>query len=250
MGDSTEQRQLRCWGKVKPKKAKSDITMRSFWLAIFVCACLPAVLFYAGCAPQIIAVLGTPTSAETEGAAEYDISKNKDQKILVFVDQPSYLSAYANLRFFITDMIGKMLQTKAKIKPSQIIDYKLLADLRANTADFYTLSPIEAARKLDADLVLVVTIIDCKIRDISEAGYVSGTLDAQAALYSVSSGEKLWPTTEQSRLVGVGFESERRGRGGGVVRLAAAAAHCVTRYLYNCPKAGFKISDERTASGW
>jgi hypothetical protein len=238
---------------VKPKKAKYGITISPFWPAILVCAGLPAVLFYAGCVPQIIGVLGTPTAAEqAEGSAEYDLSKNKDQRILIFVDQPTYLSDYANLRFYLTDMIGKMLQAKdkAKMQPSLLIDYKVLADMRANTLDFYTLTPTQVAGKLGADLVLVVTIVDCKIRDISEAGYVSGSLDAQAALYKVSSGEKLWPTTEQSKLVGVGFESERRGRDAAIVRLAAAASHCVTRYLYDCPKAGFKISDERTASGW
>ena len=101
-----------------------------------------------------------------------------------------------------------------------------------------------------ATLILVITVTDCKVRDISEGGYVSGSLDAYATLYRVSSGEKLWPTTEKSRLVQVGFESERRGRDAAVVRLAAAASHCITRYLYNCPKADFKISDERTASGW
>jgi hypothetical protein len=235
---------------VKPKKEKSGI-IRSFWQALLVCAGLPVVLFYAGCSPGIIGVIGTPTSSEeVEGSAEYDLSKNKTQKILIFVDQPASFSAYANLRFYLTDTIDKMLQEKARMKPAQIIDYKLLADLRANTPDFYTLLPTQVGRQLDANLVLVVTIVDCKISNISEGGYVSGSLDAQASLYSVSSGEKLWPTTEQSRLIGVGFESERRGRDAAMVRLSVAAAHCVTRYLYNCPKAGFKISDERTASGW
>jgi hypothetical protein len=225
--------------------------IRSFWSAILVCAGLPVILFYAGCAPQILAVLGTPTSSEqVEGSAEYDLSKNKTQKILVLVDQPASLSAYANLRFYLTDTIDKMLQEKAKMRPAQIIDYKLLADLRANTPDFYTLLPTQIGLELDADLVLVVTIVDCKISGMSESGYVSGSLDAQASLYNVSSGEKLWPTTEQSKLIGVGFESERRGWDAAMVRLSVAAAHCVTRYLYNCPKAGFKISDERSASGW
>ncbi len=235
---------------MKPKKAKSGITIRPFWPAVLVCAGLPVILFYTGCSPQIIAVLGTPTNAEKEDAAEYNLSKNKDKKILVLVDQPASFSAYANLRFYMTDIIGKMLREKAKIKPAQIIDYKLLADLRANTPDFYTLSPTQVGRRLDADLVLAVTIVDCMIRDMSEGGYVTGSLDAQASLFSVSSGEKLWPTTEQSKLIGVGFESERRGRDAAVIRLSAAAAHCITRYLYNCPKTGFQISDERTASGW
>lgn len=239
---------------MKPITSKVGVTICSFWPVILVYACLPLLLFYAGCPIiDLVAIVSSPTSAEqVEGSAEYDLSKNKDQKILVFVDQPAYLSAYPNLRFFLTDMITKTLQSKdkARISPALFINYQSLADLRANTPDFYTLPPTQVAGKLGADLVLVVTITDCKVRDISEGGHVAGTLDAYAALYNVSSGEKLWPTTEQSKLVGVGFESERRGRDAAIVRLAAAASHCVTRYLYNCPKAGFKISDERTASGW
>jgi hypothetical protein len=238
---------------VEQKKVKYNIRFHSYWLAILVCIGLPVALFCDGCVPQIVGVLATPTSSErVEGSSEYDLSHDKDQKILVFVDQPTYLSSYANLRFYLTDMINKMLQSKDKvnIKSSLVIDYKELADLRANTMDFYTLTPIQVANKLDADLLLVVTITDCKIHDASEGGNVSGSLVVQAALYKVSSGEKLWPTTEPSRLVQVGFESERRGRDAAVIRLAAAAAHCITRYLYDCPKANFKISDEQTASGW
>lgn len=235
---------------MKPKKAKSGIAICSFWPVVLFCAGLPLALFYAGCNPAIVGVIGTPTSSEAGASAEYDLSKDKDQKILVFVDQPTYLSAYPNLRFYITDVIGKLLQEKAKIKQSLFINYQSLDDLRAATPDFYTLSPTQIGEKLGADLVLVVTVTDCKVRDLPEGGYVTGSLDAYAMLYRVSSGEKLWPTTENSRLVQVGFESERRGRDAAVVRLAAAASHCVTRYLYNCPKAGFKVSDERTASGW
>jgi hypothetical protein len=48
----------------------------------------------------------------------------------------------------------------------------------------------------------------------------------------------------------VGFESERNGRDAAAVRLAVAAAHCVSRYLYDCPKNQFKIADEVTDIGW
>jgi hypothetical protein len=237
---------------VKPKKAKSGITIRSFWPAILFCAGLPLVLFYAGCNPAILGVIATPTSSEASASAEYDLSKNKNQKILILVDQPAYLRDYPNLRFSLTDITTKILQDKdkAKIPSSLFINYQALADLRANEPEFSALSPAQIGEKLGADVVLDIAVTDCKVRDISEAGYVSGSLDAHAAIYMVSSGEKLWPTTEHSRLVQVGFESERRGRDAAVVRLAAAASRCITRYLYNCSKADFKISDERTATGW
>jgi hypothetical protein len=235
---------------VKPKKAKSGIAIRSFWPAILVYAGLPVLLFCAGCQfVSMVGVLGTPTPSETKNSAQYNITRDKDQKILVLVDQPASFSAYANLRFYLTDTIIKTLQVKAKMKPSLFIDYKMLADLRAGTPDFYMLSPAQVGDKLGADLVLAVTITDCRISNLAEAGCI-GSLDANAALYKVATGEKLWPTIEQSQLVQVGCESERRGQDAACVRLAAAAAHCITRYLYDCPSSNFKISDERTASGW
>ena len=235
---------------MKPKKAKSCITIRSFWPAILVYAGLPVILFYAGCqAINMVSLLGSPTPSEMKSSAQYNLTGDKDQKILVLVDQPASFREYANLRFYLTDTIIKMLQVKAEIKPSLFIDYKMLADFRAGTPDFYMLSPAQVGEKLGADLVLAVTITNCRITNIGEAGY-NGSLDANAALYKVATGEKLWPTIEQSQLVQVGCESERRGQDAACVRMAAAAAHCITRYLYDCPKAGFKISDERTVSGW
>ena len=177
---------------MKPKKAKSGITIRSFWPAILVYAGLPVLL--AGCQfVNMASLLGTPTPSETKSSAQYNLTKDKDQKILVLVDQPVSFSAYANLRFYLTDTIIKMLQVKAEIKPSLFIDYKTLADLRAGTPDFYMLSPAQVGEKLGADLVLAVTIIDYRITNIGEAGY-NGSLDANAALYKVATGEKLWPT--------------------------------------------------------
>jgi hypothetical protein len=35
-----------------------------------------------------------------------------------------------------------------------------------------------------------------------------------------------------------------------VERLTAASAHCLVRYLYDCPKNEFKIADERGTIGW
>jgi hypothetical protein len=174
---------------VQQKKTKSGIKVCSLLAVIVAIAGLPLILFHAGCSPGIIAVATTPTSAEQESTAEYDLSKDKNQKILVFVDQPAYLRDYPNLRFYLTDVINNMLEEKVNIKKTLLIEYRTLADFRVNTPDFAMLSPAQVGEKLGANLVLAVTITDCKVREISEAGYFSGTLDAHAALFSVSSGE-------------------------------------------------------------
>ena len=239
---------------MKPITSKVGVTICSFWPVILAYACLPLVLFYAGCPiADLIAVISTPTSAEqVEGSAEYDLSKNKDQKILIFVDQPTYLSAYPNLRFYLTDMITKTLQSKDKARISRrylsIINRLPICEptppifirfrrrrSRANSAPIWSWwlpSPTAMFAIYPKGLMSPALLMRTRLFIMSHQAKSSGRL------------------TEQSKLVGVGFESERRGRDAAIVRLAAAASHCVTRYLYNCPKAGFKISDERTASGW
>ena len=234
---------------MESKQLKNGVTLHLLWLVFMACACLGVLLFEAGCFIPAISVMGTPTKSEARGSAEYDLLANKGQKILVLVDQPAYLKAPPNLRYFLTDSINKLLQSKAKIPAEVFIDYDNLSDYRANASDFSLLAPQQVGAALGADMVLVVDISDYRIQELSEAGLYSGILDARAYLVGVAAGDKLWPAMEQSRLIQVGFESERRGRDAAVVRLAAAA-HCVTRSLYNCPKTQFKIADERTTAGW
>ncbi|MFH1370178.1 MAG: hypothetical protein ABII09_02665 [Planctomycetota bacterium] len=226
------------------------MTKNRFFAPVIACAAISCLCLQAGCQPGIVALLGTPTSAESEIPAEYDLTQQKDQKILVLVDQPSYLNAHANLRYFLTDTVNKMLQMRLKIQPEFLIDYDKLAEFRSSTPDFSLLSPDKIGSALGADLVLLIVVNDCRVSDIGQTGYLSGELNAEAQLIRTSSGEKLWPTLEQAKAVKVGFESERRGQDAAAVRLVVAAAHCVTRYLYNAPKNQFKISDEVTNIGW
>jgi hypothetical protein len=234
---------------MKLRRQKNVITIR-FIATALVCAVIPVLCLQAGCDPGIVAVLGTPTSAESTIPAEYDLTQQKDKKILVLVDQPSYLSAHANLRYFLTDTTNKLLQQRAKIQPEFLIDYDKLAEFRSSTPDFSLLTPEKVGSALGADLVLLIVINDCRLSAMDETKYINGGLDAEAQLIDASSGEKLWPAQEQAKAIKVGFESERRGPDAAAVRLAVAAAHCATRYLYNCPKNQFKISDEITDVGW
>jgi hypothetical protein len=233
---------------MKQKQPQIGITQR---LAVLACAGLGGLLFQAGC--NLPALIGTPTSDETKIPAEYNLAPQKGQKgqkILVFVDVPSSLNAHPNLRFFLTDTINKTFQQKAKISPTLLIDYDTLAEFRASTSDFSLLSPEQVGSALGADLVLSVVVSDCKFAGVGDTSYLDISLDAQASLIKVSTGEKLWPSVESAKIIRVGFESEGRGADVAAVRLAAATAHCVTRYLYDCPKKQFKIKEEKTDIGW
>jgi hypothetical protein len=217
---------------------------------IGACAFISTLVLLTGCSPGIITVLSTPTSAETKIDPEYNLAAEKDKKILILVDQPSSLNCHPNLRYFLTDSAIKTFEMKAKLPEEVFITYDALAEFRSNTTDFSLMTPGQIGSSLGADFVLLIVVNNCKLIPIGDTGFINGTLDAQGQLFKVQGDVKVWPTAEQAKTVRVGFESEKRGPDAAALRLAVAGAHCITRYLYNCPKPLFKISDETKDVGW
>lgn len=102
---------------------------------------------------------------------------------------------------------------------------------------------------MGADMVLVVMVENFQLEQIPDTKLYKGLLDTQSVLIDVRTGEKLWPKSEQSRIVRVGFETESRGQDVAVSRLAMASAYCTTRYLYDCYKNKFRIMEDRSRAG-
>ena len=206
------------------------------------------VLFYSGCG--IVGLMGTPSQYEKKIPAEYDLTKQKDQKILVLVEQPAWLSTQANLRYYLTKAMHENLIAKIEIPREYIIPYDELSEFRSNKGDFSLLSPVAAGRALGADIILSVMLEDYQLSKVAETGYYGGFLGVQTALFETATGGKLWPESAESKSIRVGFEVEQQGQEAAVGRLVAACAHCTTRYFYNCPKGKFKIFDDRSNIGW
>ena len=209
---------------------------------------LAAVFFYSGCG--IVGLLGTPSQYEKKIPAEYDLTKQKGRKVLVLVEQPSWLSTQANLRYYLTEAIRENLIAKVKVPPKYILSYKELSEFRSNKSDFSSLSPAAVGKALGADIVLLVMIEDYQLSEVVESGYYNGFLSVQAAIFETASGEKLWPESAEGKSIKVGFETGEKGQEAAVKRLVNACAHCTSRYFYNCPKYKFKISDEKRDIGW
>jgi hypothetical protein len=208
---------------------------------------LAGVFFYNGCG--IVGLLGTPSQYEKKIPAEYDLTKQKGRKVLVLVEQPGWLSAQANLRYYLTEAIRENLIAKVKVPPEYILSYNELSEFRSNKGDFSSLSPAAVGKALGADIVLLVTIEDYQLSEVAESDYYNGFLGAQAALFETATGEKLWPESAEGKSIKVGFEAEQ-GQEAAIDRLVDACAHCTIRYFYNCPKYKFKIFDERSDAGW
>jgi len=85
---------------------------------------------------------------------------------------------------------------------------------------------------------------------MAETSYYKGFLSVRSNLRDVSTGEKLWPGSAETKGVRVGFEVESHGREAAVARLASASAHCIVRYFYDCPVGKFKIADDIGYISW
>jgi len=228
---------------------KVDYKRFAFCILTFVF--LTAVFFHSGCKlGAVVGLMGSPTNYEKKVPAEYDLTQRKKQKILVLVDQPAYLNAQVNLRYYLTKAMSKNLTDRVRISPEYLVSYSELSEFRSNQPNFSLLLPTEVGKALGADMVLLVVIEDYQLQKLPEEGYYKGFLGVQSILFDVATGEKLWPLSEEGKSIKVGFEVESGGQETAVYRLVSACAYCNVRYLYNCPKKEFKIADDRNVAGW
>ena len=221
---------------------------KRFAFCLFTFTFLAVVFFHSGCG--IVSIVGTPTSHEKKIPAEIDLAKRTDQKILVLVNQPAYLDADVNLRYYLTKAMREGLMAKIGIRPEDIVAYDDLSEFRSNQSNFSLLSPVVVGRALGAHMVLLLMVEDYQLTGMAETGYYRGFLGAQAALLDTAAGEKLWPESAESKSIRVGFEVGGGGREAAVERLVNACAYCTTRYFYDCPRDKFKIFDDKSSVDW
>ncbi|MHC4260112.1 MAG: hypothetical protein ACYSTF_06855 [Planctomycetota bacterium] len=218
------------------------------YLCFTSCLALAGIFFHSGCAA--IGVLGTETSYEKKIAAEYDLAAQKKRKILVLVNQPVWLDSQVNLRYYLTAAIHQNLVIRAKVSPDNLIAYRKLSELRSNQPDYSSMSPAKVGAALGADMVLSVTVQECRLQEVAESNYYSGSLYTRTALFDSLTGARLWPGSASSKSVKVGFEVEGPSLEAAIGRLTASCAHCIVRYFYDCSEARFKIFDDRSDIDW
>jgi len=221
---------------------------KRFAFCLFTFAFLTVVFFHSGC--RIVGIVGTPRSHEKKITAEYDLAAHRKQRVLVLVNQPAWLDAGVDLRYYITEAINTNLVRKVKIPSRNLVTYNKLFEFRSNQRNFSLLSPAKVGTALEADVVLLVMIEDYQLHEIAETGYYKGLLNTRTILLDTANAEKLWPKSAESKSIKVGFELGERGREVAVKRLVRACAYCTVRYLYDCPKNKFKIFDDKSDIGW
>jgi len=207
-----------------------------------VCCFLGLCVFDCGCG--LVSIFGKSTSHERRVPAEYRLGGAKQQRVLVLVNEPAWLASEVNLRYYVTKRIVDRMVKYARLRRDNLIGYGELSEFRSGRGGFSMLSPVEVGRALGADYVLYVTVADYALSRMSDSNYYQGHLVADSFLRKVRTDKKVWPESEQSRIVRVGFEVESGGQSAAVERLADAAAHCIVRYFYDCREDSFHIADE------
>jgi hypothetical protein len=194
--------------------------------------------------------MGKPTRDEKKIPAEYDLKTQADKKLLVLVNQPSWLAGPSNLDKNLTKSIHANLIANKILKNTALIQYEQINALREKEPDYFSLYPLNAGQALNADLVLFVSIDQKRLDPVQEKNYYKGLLTGKAQLIEVYSGNILWPVSPDGKALRVEFDVEKGGYDAASIRLAKSFAHCVVRYLYNCPVAKFQIFDDKSQSGW
>lgn len=215
---------------------------------VMVSLALCGVCFLSGCG--LIAAIGTPNRYEKKVPAEYDLAQHEDKKILVLVNQPIWVAAEVNLRYYITEAMNSCLRKQTEIGPELLVGYEELAAFRSGRSDWSKLSAAEIGKALGADIVLLVEVEGCTVNEIAQSGYYKGSLNARSSLIDTASATKLWPASANDKIIRVGFDVEQGGNEAAFRRLAVACSYCTVRYFYDCPKHRFKIADDRSGTNW
>lgn len=206
------------------------------------------MLFWCGCG--LFGVIFAPTPREKIIPAEYDLSEKTQSRYLVLVNQPGWLNVKANMRYYLTKHINRELTMRIEIPKENLVSYQQLKEFRSSRPDFSYLSLEQIGSQFKVDFILVVTVSQFELLEMPQENYHRGFMASQCSLYDAKTGAKLWPDSSSGKNIMVGFEIEDKGQKAAIERLSNRTAYCTVRYLYDCPKGNFKISDDRSGENW
>jgi hypothetical protein len=208
-----------------------------------ICVLVVSIMavFFQGC--------GGEWSSKEKITAEFKFDAGKDKKVLVLVNQPSWLNAPPLLHQELTEQIQKRLTIYAGLGAPNLVSYENLSEFRLQETAFSSMTAAQIGKALNADWVLVADLTDYKFV-VEESSYYGGTLTGRTFIINVDDSRKLWPADSESRKINVSFDIEDRGSEEALRRLAGAFAHCTTRYFFDCPKNKFKIAEDKSNPVW
>lgn|GEM_PF-7092664 len=201
-------------------------------------------LLVGGC--QLGAIVGKPTSYEKKVPAEFGISRSTQGRVAVLVQG----APGEALRRNIVEATLLELEKNAGVRKSRLVPAAEMERLRQNEEKYLAMTSSQIGAAVGAETVLVVKIANYGLYPLPIGGYHDCSMTASAMLVDVKSGTIMWPADGIGREVSLMLEAERGDSAGIGEKLAMLAAHGVVRYLYDCPKAYFRVAGEKRGSEW
>mgnify|MGYP001417897282 CR=1 FL=1 len=202
--------------------------------------------FWYGCslAGGLAGVASSETESEKITKAEFKL-KQTEGKILVLVHQSGWIKSPMDLRSELTKYINESLVNKENVKldKERIIEYNDVLKARLQLSEDKRDEPNQIAAKLQARYIIYVQILDFDLQTFAERNIYNGLMSANFCLLD-ESGKKLWPQGDNNKTSLVEIEAEKGTMEKSVAKLAAATAHCITRYFYDCRTIRFRPPEE------
>jgi hypothetical protein len=201
---------------------------------------LVQVLLCQGC--NIFGFLASPGPFEQKLPPECELKTNAAQKILVWVEALPGSGAGSEVAGVLHQCIQGRLIKNAGISQK----YLLTMDPFFTSAYDPSKKPEEIGRQAGAGVVLYVRLEEFEAINLHSNTIYSGQMRARAFLIRSENGEILCPKESEGILADVATEMATKGREDLIDVLSDAAAHCIVRRFYACPKYEYLVNEERS----
>lgn len=194
-----------------------------------------------GC--TILGFLTTPGPFEKGIKPNCDLKSLLQQKTLfVWVESLPGSGADAGVAGQLNQAILAQLRKKARISEKNLLPQT------ASYPAVYGRSQTPAAlgRQAGAGLVLYVRLENFEVINLHGDKIYSGQMRARAVLIDSQTEKIVCPEEAKGIVADVATDLSTGGREDLVITLSTAAAHCVVRHFYTCPKQEYRINEERS----
>ena len=181
----------------------------------------------------------SPGAFENGIPPAYNLKKNQDRKVLVWIECPYSSGADHDVQQLLGTAFELYMVEKAHFDPDNVLIYASPA------SQTMLLDPKEIARSQGAGYVLLVTVDSYEVDFLQVRDYYAGDMITRALLIDVDLGTPVWPRQPEGKMVQITVELESDGRDALISRMVSAVAHCTMRHLYPCDKLKYKHADER-----
>jgi hypothetical protein len=194
-----------------------------------------------GC--TILGFLTTPGPFEKGIAPACDLRTLLKQKAMfVWVESLPGSGADAGVAQQLNQAILTQLRKKVRIS-----EKNLLTQAASHPAVYgRSQTPAALGRQAGAELVLYVRLENFEVINLHGDKIYSGQMRARAVLIDSQTEKIVCPKDAEGIVADVATDLSTEGRENLVITLTAAAAHCVVRHFYTCPKQEYRINEERS----